>query len=97
MRKLPVANLFGYALLIVLVALIAGWIVGALASCLQLLMIALVILAGAALLYRWRSARSTSASRQIIDQPTASAVPKDNVDTVARQLEERRRRLDRGE
>jgi len=97
MRKLRVsaANLLAIVPIVILLVLIASWVMGILIACLQFLMVALIVFVGAALIFRWRSARSAPASKQIVDQPTAPNPPKDNSERITRQIEERRKRLKR--
>ncbi len=95
---MPIARLILIAFGIFLAIVVGGALIGALINLAQCLFFAAIAAIGAALAVRILSARRTPpASGQIIDQSTTSNVPKDDADSVARQLKERRRRLERGE
>jgi len=95
--RLSFTQALGCALMLAACALVASVTAGLLVPCLQVLGVALVLSIAAALALRLVAARSVPPSQQIIDQPTTSNVPTDDADSVARQIEERRRRLERGE
>jgi hypothetical protein len=82
---------------IFLAIVVGGALIGALINLAQCLFFAAIAEIGATLAIRILSARHTPAARQIIDQSTTSKAPKDNADSVAQQIEERRKRLERGE
>jgi len=95
--RVSVANLIGVALLAVLCMVIGSWVVGVLIPCLQAAMLALIVFVGAIFVNRWLATRSAPASRQVVDQPPAPDASTPDAERVARQIEARRNRLERGE
>ncbi len=93
--NLSIANLLGFALIVLLCVLISSWAIGLLIPCLQIGMFALIVFVGATALMRSLKQRRPPASRHIIDQAPALRTPETDSEQVARQIQERIERLRR--
>ena len=95
---MPIARLILIAVGIFLAIVVGSALIGALVNLAQCLFFAAIAAVGGTLVIRFLSARSTPpAARQTVDQPPAPNDQAGDPGQVAKQIEERRKRLERGE
>lgn len=98
MTRTAITQLALTALAIFVAILVIGALFNALINLIQCAIFAALAAVGAAVVLRLLSARAIPpASQSIIDQPPERGLAPDSPQRVAKQLEERRKRLKRGE